>query len=261
VETLFVKVGPNARVPGRSAKQDRAIVLIHGLSVSPFSKAKVKRPYLRSWQRQDSILVKELARFADVYALAYGQTIACERISGVPLVLSHLRKLKKEGYAQIVLVGHSAGGLVARHLVEDYANLGVTKVIQVCAPNAGSGWAALKISARSVQKAFLESLTHAGRKRILEERKGKLIPAAVEFACVVGSSRIGVNGDGVVSCHSQWSDDLQAQGIPAYALHTIHWDAVRTAPGAELIATLVKEAQKRWQKDKVKAARKKLFGE
>jgi pimeloyl-ACP methyl ester carboxylesterase len=258
VEALFIKVGPNARVPGRSAGQERAVVLIHGLSVS-LSKDKVARPIFRSWQKTDSHLVKALASDSDVYAFAYGQTVSCDRVSDTPLLLQSLRNLKKAGYREIILVGHSAGGLVARHLVEDHSDVGVTKVVQICTPNAGSSWAALK-TARSIQVAFLASLTHTSRERILRVRKDKRIPADIQFACVVGSSRIGVGGDGVVSCKSQWSLDLQAQGIPAHGFRTTHWDAVRTARGAEFISRIVKEPQKRWDERTVREVRKKLLG-
>jgi pimeloyl-ACP methyl ester carboxylesterase len=257
VEVLFVKVGPNARVVGRSAGQERAVVLIHGLALHPLAKDKASKARLRPWQQQDSALVKEVARHADVYALAYGQTAACERIAESLPLLEHVRGLKKAGYRDIVLVGHSAGGLIARQLVEDNEDIGVTKVIQVCCPNAGSNWAALRTT-RSVQAAFLASLTHSARERLLKERKEKRIPNAVQFACVIASVHLG--GDGVVSCKSQWSEDLQTQGIPAVSLHATHWDAVRSAKGAELLGRLVQESQKRWDERTVREARKKLLG-
>jgi pimeloyl-ACP methyl ester carboxylesterase len=255
VQTQFVMVAP-ARSPG----QNRAVVLIHGLSVVPFSSEKTVKPILRTWQLPDSVLVKELSRDSDVYALAYGQNVACDRISAEPMILGYLRNLKKAGYRDIVLVGHSAGGLVARHLVEDNPPLGVTKVVQVCAPNAGSGWAALR-AARSVQVAFLASLTLSARQRILAERKNTRIPGTVQFACVVASAPLAGHSDGVVSCRSQWSEDLQAQGVPAHALQTTHWDAVRAARGAKLIARIVREPQQRWAESTVREVRKKLLGQ
>ncbi len=257
VEVLFVKVGPNARVVGRSAGQERAVVLIHGLTLHPISRDKVAKAQLRPWQQQDSTLVKEVSRHADVYALAYGQTTPCERIAESPLLLNHLRSLKKSGYREIVLVGHSAGGLIARQIVEDHDDIGITKVIQVCSPNGGSNWAALK-AARTVQKPFLASLTHAAREKFLKERKDKRIPAAIQFACVVAIVHLG--GDMLVSCKSQWTEDLQAQGIPAHLLKTSHWDAVRSPKGAELLGRLVDAAQNRWDERTVREARKKLLG-
>src|ERR1700683_1367898 len=104
VESMFVKVGPNPRVLGRSPKQDRAVVLIHGLSVVlPFSKGKADKPFMRSWQLKDSVLVKELAQDSDVYALAYGQNVSCDSIGDDSVILQHLRNLKKAGYREIVL--------------------------------------------------------------------------------------------------------------------------------------------------------------
>ena len=231
-------------------------MLVHGLGLSIVPE-KVAKPHLRPWQTSDSLLVKELVGVSDVYAVSYSQTASCDRISDAPLLLQDLRKLKTAGYSEVVLVGHHAGGLIARHFVEDHPDLGVTKVIQVCAPNTGSGWAVLK-AARSVQVPFLSSLTHASRERILKERIDKRIPAGVEFACVVGAYRVG--GDGVVSCRSQWSPDLQAQGVPAYALRTTHLEAMRSSRSAELISRLVKEKQKRWDAATVAAVRKKLLG-
>jgi len=156
-----------------------------------------------------------------------------------------------------VLVGHSAGGLIARQIVEDHDDIGITKVIQVCSPNGGTNWAALK-AARAVQKPFLASLTHASREKFLKERKDKRIPTAIQFACVVAIVHLG--GDMLVSCKSQWTEDLQAQGIPAHLLKATHWDAVRSPKGAELLGRLVDEAQQRWDEGAVREARKKLLG-
>jgi pimeloyl-ACP methyl ester carboxylesterase len=256
VEVLFAQVAPPAAA-GRSAGQDRAVVLIHGLGLHLISTNKVVKPELRAWQQPGSPLVKELARGGDVYGVSYSQTDACDRIGESPALLARLLALKKAGYREIVLVGHSAGGLVAREIAEDHPDVGVTKVVQVCAPNTGSNWASLR-TARHVQIAFLTSLTHAARARALQDRRDKRIPRGVEFVCVVGSWRLG--GDGVVSCRSQWSADLQAQGVPAYALRTSHWEAMRSARAAELIGVLVREKQNRWDAATVAAVRKKLLG-
>jgi pimeloyl-ACP methyl ester carboxylesterase len=257
VEVLFVKVGPNARVVARSAGQERAVVLIHGLNWHPISKDKVSRALLRPWQQHDSTLVKEISRNADVYSLAYAQTAPCDKIAELPQIREHLRSLKKTGYRDIVLVGHSAGGLIARQFIEDHADAGVTKVIQVCSPNAGTNWAVLK-AARAVQKPFVASLSHSAREHFLKERKDKRIPKDIQFACVVATIHLG--GDMIVSAKSQWSPDLQDQGIPAHGLHTTHWDAVRNPKGTELLNRLVNETQKRWDESAVREARKKLLG-
>src|SRR5438105_12476829 len=138
VDTVFEKVGPGKPAPGRSPGQTRAVILIHGLGLHLWHKDRVSRAALRTWQRPDSLLVKELVRHADVYALAYGQVVAVEKVHEAVRLADRVRELRKAGYRDVVLVGHSAGGLIARHLVEDHPALGVTKVIQVCSPNTGS---------------------------------------------------------------------------------------------------------------------------
>jgi pimeloyl-ACP methyl ester carboxylesterase len=257
VEMLFVKVGPNPKVPGQTPGQLRAVVLIHGLGLHMFNKDKITHAGLRKWQQPCSPLVRRLGRDSDVYGLAYGQNVPVEEIAGTSLLVKHIHRLREAGYQQIVLVGHSAGGLIARHLVEDHPDLGVTRVIQVCSPNLGSAWAALK-TARSEQQAFLQSLTRSARQKVLDDRSSKRIPDRVEFVCIVGSSRVG--GDGIVFSRSQWTADLQSQGVPVYPLRTTHWDAMHNSRTADLIARLVVEPQPRWNASKVVEVRKQLLG-
>ncbi len=258
VDTLFEKVAPAKPASGRTPGQGRAVVLIHGLGLHPLARERAGRAALRSWQKPEGVLVKELARHADVYALSYGQVVAVDKVCEAIHLADRVRELRKAGYRDVVLVGHSAGGLIARQLVEDHPSLGVTKVIQVCSPNTGSGLAAIR-AARDAQVAFLISLGKAARTTFLARRSDLRIPAAVQFACVVGVT-VPLGGDGIVSTASQWSEDLQKQGIPAYLLRATHRDAVRSARAAELIARLVREAQPRWKADQVTQARKKLLG-
>jgi len=128
----------------------------------------------------------------------------------------------------------------------------------VCAPNAGSGWAKLG-AVRKNQKAFLQSLTKEERRRELQSRLDVSVPDDVEFICVVGTA--AGSGDGVVSSRSQWSPDLQAQGIPAVTVPTDHLSMVRSKEGAKAIAELVRTPQPRWSPAKVAAARKTILGE
>src|SRR5207249_4308760 len=138
-DAKLVEVSPvpkNEAVWERSSAIKTAVLLIHGL-----------RPHLRNdtvgkagfqdWQRPKSLLVKTLAKEADVYAFAYGQNVSVEHIAGAVELRAGITRLKKLGYHEIVLIGHSAGGVVARQFVEDYPEAGVTKVIQVCSPNGG----------------------------------------------------------------------------------------------------------------------------
>lgn len=256
VENAFVKVGPNARVPGRSKDQTRAVVLIHGLKLHVIVPEKLGKPELRVWQQSDSIMVKELSKHADVFAFAYTQSAAVEEIAEGAKLANRITELKKDGYKEIILVGHSAGGLVARHLVEDNPKLGVTRVIQVCAPNTGSTLAAVK-AARDSQIAYLTSLSRTSRTSVLAKRKEIKVPETIEFTCVIGLVRLGT--DGVVATKSQWSEELQDQGISAHLLRSTHWDAMKTAKGAELISKLIREPQPRWKADEVAEAKKKLL--
>jgi pimeloyl-ACP methyl ester carboxylesterase len=260
VETQFVQVAParsdwhGQRTPG----QTRAVVLIHGLYVHPFSKTNVARARLHGWQRPDCLLVKRLALHGDVFAFSYAQTVSADEIAGCPDLETHLRLLRLEGYHEIVLIGHSAGGVIARQFVEDHPDCGVTKVIQVCAPNGGSGWATWQ-TVRANQIDFLESLTKPARRRSLWERADRQVPANVEFACIVGTGTIV--GDGLVSTRSQYPPDLQRQGIPAYAFNSTHWMVLRSRKGAELVARLVREPQPRWDARRVDTVRRQLSGD
>jgi pimeloyl-ACP methyl ester carboxylesterase len=260
IETQFIQVAP---VPARgqwwsNPRKTRAVVLIHGLLVHPFSKTNVGRAYLHSWQQPNCLLVKRLAQEADVFAFAYGQTLSADQIAEYPQLEKCVRRLRQDGYREIVLIGHSAGGVIARQFVEDHPDCGVTKVIQVCAPNGGSSWAKWQ-TVRANQLDFLESLTKPARSRSLWQRADKEIPRHIEFACIVGTG--AVNGDGMVSNRSQYPPDLQRQGIPAYPFNSTHWMILRSHKGVELVARLVRETQPRWEDKQVEAVRRRLLGD
>ncbi len=93
----------------------------------------------------------------------------------------------------------------------------------------------------------------------MSERADKHIPANVEFACIVGTAT--VVGDGLVSTRSQYTPDLQRQGIPAYPFNSTHWMVLRSQKGTELVVRLVREPQPRWDARRVDAVRRKLLAE
>src|SRR5947209_4073262 len=132
-------------------------------------------------------------------------------------------------------------------------------LIQVCAPNVGSPLARIRVGVGAVQKPFMQSLTSQSRTHFLADRSDRRIPTDVDFVCVVGNGLLF--SDGVVSARSQWPEDLQAQGVPAVALGTEHWLALRNERAAMVIARLVRERQPRWDAAQVAAMRKRLFGE
>jgi pimeloyl-ACP methyl ester carboxylesterase len=260
VETQFCEVAPEMHDAAdlvRSAGENKAIVLIHGLHPHPLKPDLVNRADLHVWQRPDSYLVKRLRWEADVYAFAYSQTAPADEIAARSDFDGCILRLKKMGYREIILVGHSAGGIVARTYVEDHPTSGVSRVIQVCVPNGGSGWADWAWVPAN-QLDFLNSLTKTARQRSVERRNAH-IPAKVEFVCIVGTGTLG--GDGLVSLRCAWPDDLQAQGIPAVTLPANHWLAVRAEKGADMIAHLIRESQPRVDEAQIAATRRRIFGE
>jgi pimeloyl-ACP methyl ester carboxylesterase len=259
VDSRFIQVHP---LPPdeisliRSSGQTRAVILIHGLQIHPVSSLEVLKANFRSWQKAHSQFVEALALETDVYAFAYSENVPLERIVSESLLNVKISKLKDLGYAQIVLIGHSAGGLIARELVEDYPGCGVTKVIQICAPNAGTSVANMESSVRRIQRPFLHCLTKEGRAVCLQERADKRIPPSVQFVCVIADG-FG-SGDFLVSSASQWPRDLQDQGIPAVALHTNHFAIMHSKTQAQKIAEIVREDMPRWNESQVASMKKSL---
>ncbi len=217
----------------------RAVVLLHGFQFTRDNPI-VLVPGLVNWQTPGSLLVKMMEHHADVYAFAYSQDVSLSQIARCKTFEEGIRNLRKLGYKEIVLVGHSAGGLLARQLVEEHPNLGVTKVIQVCSPNGGSVWANIRSLAAPNLQQFAEGMTQ-GNKRIDSIIRNKHIPKSVEFVCVVGTG--GFGGDLVVSHEEQWSRDLQQQNIRAVRVPVTHtnamtnWDSI--APIVRLVAEKV----------------------
>jgi hypothetical protein len=256
VEARFEQVHPapggEARAAAfeRSPGCERAVVLLQGLKLHPFSARNATRAELHSWQRPGSAMVEAMRSEADVFAFAYGQTVPLEEIACLEVLAQGLAAVKALGYPQLVLVGHSAGGLIARHFVEDCPGAGVTKVIQVCSPNTGSVCAGAEWTVRANQEPFLRSLTRAWRRQILLERAGKEIPPALEFVCVIADGA-GI-GDWVVADHSQWPVDLRAEGVPAERLIATH-ATIFTRRGARACAELVARPLPRWSPEEVAA--------
>jgi hypothetical protein len=259
IDSRFIQVQP---VPSdenglkRSAEQTRAVILIHGLQVHPISNLQVNKAAFKSWQKPHSIMADALAAEADVFAFAYSENATLEEIVSASALRDDVAKLRELGYWQIVLVGHSAGGLVARHFVEDYPDAGVTKVVQICTPNTGASFANMDGGVRKNQRPFLHCLTKEGRAVCLLDRAGKKIPPSVQFVCVIGDG-MG-SGDFLVSNASQWSKDLQDQGIPAVALHTTHFTVMHSKAQAQKIAEVVRENTPRWNEIQVASMRKSL---
>jgi len=261
VDTQFVQVHPNRDdvQAGLDAEpKSRAVVLIHGLTPHPFSSDKAKHARMHDWQLPDSTLVRALAKDSDVFSFAYGQDVPVTEIAGSGGLRAGIIQLRETGYREVVLIGHSAGGLIARQFVEDSIDSGVTKVIQICSPNLGSSLAYQNRVVRKTQEAFVKSLSKADRAEFLKTRAGLKIPGHVEFICVVGDG--GGLGDFVVSDDSQWPVELQSQCIPAIHVNTTHPTAVRSPKVAEILATLVREPQPRCDTEKIAELQKAILG-
>lgn len=256
IDSICTQVAPANDKWTRSPNQKQAVVLIHGYYVHVFDNS-VAKPQLRSWQSASGPLVKELGKHADVYVFAYGQNAALDAIVKESKLSANVAELRKLGYTDIVLVGHSAGGLIARHFVEDFPDAGVTKVLQVCSPNGGSPLASL--TAPKSQKPFLECLSTDHRKKCLEQRAGKKIPDGVQFICVIAKEKNKLT-DGVVPCTSQWTADLHKQGIPAVCIVGGHRDVLRDAKLAVTVAELVNGKHERWPAERIEKVKKEIFG-
>lgn len=280
VDAKFAQVAPiqDSERPVRTADAVRAVVLVQGLYMHPFSDSNVAVAKWHDWQQPESDLVEALGEDSDVFSLAYAQHLPVDQICEASRLSDKIEQLRKMGYSEVVLVGHSAGGLVARQFVEDHPNAGVTKVVQVCAPNGGSVYGHAAISVRRSQEEFLTSLTKQSRKEQMAIRSDKQIPKNVEFVCVVGHQECqleidmscrffsfrpsaNVRGDWIVSSPCQWPRDLQDQGIPVVPVKTCHLWVVQQELGIDTICRLVRERQPRWSPEQVAAMRQDVLGD
>ncbi len=268
IETRFVQVSPRLEdqaVWTRSPDQQRAVVLVHGFTPH-LRRETVKEARFHTWQ-ETGPLVEALSENSDVFSFAYGQIVPVHRIAEEPRLVDGVKQLRAMGYAELVLMGHSAGGLVVRQFIEDSPASGVTKVIQVCAPNAGSTFASsLRGPVRKPQESFLNSLTKPARDEFMKQRANKKIPPQVQFICVVclaGTSgeagEVLLGGDFVISDDSQWSPDLQEQGIPAIEIRSNHQSVMRRATEASVLASLISKDHSRWNGDRVAEERKRIL--
>jgi hypothetical protein len=259
VESRFAQVAPVPPEMGkmvRSPDQTRAVVLLQGYHLYSSEEA-VTQAVFRDWQKPTALLVKELAKDSDLFSYAYGQNASIDAIVASGGLADGVRQLRRAGYRDIVLVGHSAGALIARQFVEDNPDAGVTKLVQVCPPNGGTKAAALD-SFKS-QRPFLDSLTIEGRAMCLKERAGKSIPNAVQCVCIL--SNAAGDSDGLVRCDCQWTPDLQRQGIPVVTIKVAHPTVPRVAKGVAAIAAAVRQDQPRWKPERVLAVKNELFKE
>jgi hypothetical protein len=257
IPTAFWQVTPEHKLdPTPVVVKPRAVLLIHGLVPRPVAPSKARLPEPNSWQLPNSEIVRELKGDFDIYGLSYAQVTPVEWVCHCEGIQQAVKKLNSAGYQDITLIGHSAGGLISRHFVENYPNSGVTKVISVASPHQGSFWANIpQIGLPSSQIPFIKSLAPGYRSS--EKVMKRDFPDSVQFCCVI-CQLPRLNTDSVVSVDSQWPEDLQKQGIPASVVRLNHFEAVRSSEGAKAIGLLAREKIKRWTPEEVEQARKAL---
>ncbi len=259
LSAAFAQVAPLPKRTGdyeRSVEQKRAVVLVHGFRPE-LDHFLLARAVIQDWQEPESFMVKLLARDADVFAFSYGQNVPVQEVSEAPELAAGIDRLKRMGYTDVVLLGYSAGGLICRHFVEDHRNCGVTKVVQVCSPNAGVFWAKLSAVVSPTQKPFVASLTADSRRQCQCTRDATTIPKEIEFICIVGDAV--AKTDWVVPCKSQWSQDLQDQGIPAVRLRVSHLAVVQKPESILTVVRAVREPAPRWERNRVQSERHEIL--
>ncbi len=251
-----VKAELHAGHLGKKTKPN-AVLLIHGLFLHLLRPERATDAELQDWQRPKADLVKELAADFDVYSFGYAQTAPLDVVATTEGMRERIAALKAAGYEKIVLVGHSAGGVVARQFVERYPTAGVTKVIQVACPNEGVVLANFGIGLPKLQTGFIKSLAPDLRREVCKTASAPL-PKDVEFAVVVTKFK-QFQGDVLVDVTSQWPDDLQKQGVPAVLVSTSHNAAVKDPATIHEIGALARGKLTRWNETEVADARKVLF--
>ena len=259
IESRMLQVHPrmtNAANFKRSEGQARAVVLVHGLRLEVDTGELAAD--LPAWEQTGSRLVEALGKDSDVFAFAYSQNDSVEQITRRSCLVEDVQRLKELGYNDIVLVGHSAGALIVRQLAEDKPDCGVTKVIQVDAPNGGTPLGGFKFLVPGGLQDFVGSLSADARQSFLKTHPAK-IPERVQFICVVGNS--SGTSDGVLSCRTQWTSDLQEQGIGAVTVALSHTDMLTMADGVKCVCGLVREPQPRWSTGDVVKAKRSILGQ
>jgi hypothetical protein len=239
-----------------SVTKKRAVLLVHGLYLQILRPEKAARPETQDWQRSRAPLIRELSPDFDVHTFAYAQTMPVDAVSLSWGLRVEVNRLKKAGYDEIILIGHSAGGIVVRQFIERFPNTGVTKVIQVATPNDGSEYATIKLGIPKVQLPYLQSLAPESRQR--EIARPRKLPPDIEFCCVVckGGNR---QGDTIVNFSSQWPEELQKQGVPAVLVPSYHNEAMKADAPVKAIGELAREKLARWTREEVEQGRKVLF--
>jgi hypothetical protein len=234
--------------------KDRAVLLLPGLKIHPFRPVLTARPELHSWQEPNSDLVHTLSKESDVFSFGYAQITPLDTVAQSLGLRDAVANIQKAGYKEIVLIGHSAGGVIARLFVESYQDSGVTKVIMVSAPHSGSELAHLKGGYPKIQAPFIQSL--APEARIISPPQK--VDDKIEMVCVASKLK-RIEGDGLVKLNSQWPEECRKLGIPVVLVPGSHFDAMTSPAAVKAIGEMAREKLTRWSPEEVETARKVLF--
>lgn len=243
--------GKPAREELRKTKE-RAVLLIPGLKLHPVRPALAACPEMHRWQQPRGELVRALAPDFDVFALGYAQTVPVDVVARAPALRAAVGLLEKAGYREIVLIGHSAGGVLARLFVSTYPRTGVTKVITTAAPHAGALLARLPFGYPKLQAPFVQSLTPEAR-RALARPVDSDPQKPMEMVCVV--ARLPkLLSDGLVEVDSQWPPECRAAGVPAVVVEINHFEVLMHPSSVREVARLAREKLRRWTPEEVEKA-------
>jgi len=247
------------KMPVLERKHDRAVVLIHGLKPQVFQPEKAFETEVHSFQKPRAELVKALQDEFDIFGVSYAQVGPVDWVASSPKLAEGIKALRFAGYKQIILVGHSAGGIISRRFVELYPDAGVTKVIAVASPHLGSGWAKLPQQViPKTQAYFINSLLPDVRIDYHRASEAKLSDS-VQFCCVV-CKLPRWDSDTTVGVDSQWPRDLQKLGIPATLVNCNHFDAMKHEKAVRTIVELANGKILRWTPVEVEKAQRIIFG-
>lgn len=234
----------------------KAVLCIPGLYPHPLRPEKATLPEMHPWFEPKAPLLAALAGEFDVYAFGYAQTVPIDLVADCNGLRNAVERLRKAGYAEIVLVGHSAGGLVAHHFAERNPKSGVTKVIPVSAPYTGSDLADITLPLPRTQVSYIKSLAPQPRKDAIAAIKA--FPKDIEICCVLCKvSRLP--NDIMVGLDSQWPEEVRKQGIPATLVAVNHFEAIKAPQGVTMVADLAKAKLVRWEQADITKAKEIIF--
>ncbi|MBA2226622.1 MAG: alpha/beta fold hydrolase [Thermogemmata sp.] len=243
--------GKSAREELRKTKE-RAVVLIPGLKLHPVRPALAACPEMHKWQQPRGELVRALAEDFDVFALGYAQTAPVDVVARAPALRAAVELLEKADYREIVLIGHSAGGVLARLFVATYPQTRVSKVITTASPHAGALLARLPFGYPKIQAPFVQSLTPEAR-RALAQPVDADPNKPMEMVCVV--ARLPkLLSDGLVDVDSQWPAECRAAGVPAVVVEINHFEVLMHPASVQVVARLAREKLRRWTPEEVDQA-------